>query len=180
MPVFCAEILWKEGKTSDWASAGFWETIMRPKAHIISGALMGTAVLALTGKMEAAVLCGAGNVLSDTDHLLEYAAYCVKYRSKPSVGEFMSGRYFAEKGTLGVVFHAHEYAAAMAVFSALLWRKKRRTARNLAAFASGYGMHMLLDLIGNDCTWKGYSILYRASVRFDEKTICCKSYRKSA
>lgn len=153
---------------------------MRPKAHIISGALMGTAVLALTGKMEAAVLCGAGNVLSDTDHLLEYAAYCVKYRSKPSVGEFMSGRYFAEKGTLGVVFHAHEYAAAMAVFSALLWRKKRRTARNLAAFASGYGMHMLLDLIGNDCTWKGYSILYRASVRFDEKTICCKSYRKSA
>lgn len=153
---------------------------MRPKAHIISGTLMGSAVLALTGKLDAAVLCGAGNVLSDTDHLLEYAVYCAKYRTKPSVGEFMSGTYFSRKGTLGVVFHAHEYVAAMAVSSALLWSKKRRAARNLMAFTAGYGMHMLLDLIGNDCTWKGYSILYRASVRFDEKTICCKNSGKRA
>lgn len=152
---------------------------MRPKAHIVSGALTGAVVLALTGKLDAAVSCGAGNVLSDTDHLFEYAAYCAKYRTRPDSSEFLSGRYFAEKGTLGVVFHAHEYVVVMAALSALLWRKKHFAARNLAAFAAGYGMHMLLDLIGNDCTWKGYSILYRASVRFDEKTICCKNRREN-
>lgn len=141
---------------------------------------MGGVMLSLTKKWDAAVLCGMGNVISDTDHLLEYAAYCVKYRAKPDLQEFMSGRYFAEKGTLGVVFHAHEYVAALSIASILLWKKDRRSARKLAAFTSGYGMHMLLDLIGNDCTWKGYSILYRASVRFDEKTICSKNRRKNA
>ncbi len=153
---------------------------MRPKAHIISGTLMGGAVLALTGKIDAAVLCGAGNVLCDTDHLLEYAAYCMKYRIKPNIDEFMSGQYFAEKGTLGVVFHAHEYVAAMGLLGAMLWKKNRHAAQNLAAFTAGYGMHMLLDLIGNDCTWKGYSILYRLSVGFDEKTICCKISEEDA
>lgn len=139
---------------------------------------MSSAVLALTGKTDAAVLCGLGNVVSDTDHLLEYAAYCMKYRDKPGLQEFMSGRYFAEKGTLGIVFHAHEYIAALTVADCLLWRKNRRFAGNLAAFTAGYGMHMLLDLIGNDCTWKGYSILYRASVRFEEKIICSKQKKQ--
>lgn len=153
---------------------------MRSRAHIISGALMGGAVLALTGNIDAAVLCGAGNVISDTDHLLEYGIYCMKHRTKPSKNAFMSGTYFSEKGTLGVVFHAHEYIAALTVADCLLWKKNRRLAENLAAFTAGYGMHMLLDLIGNDCTWKGYSILYRASVRFDEKTICSRNRRKNA
>ncbi len=135
---------------------------------------MGSSVWALTGKADAAVLCGMANVISDTDHLLEYAAYCVKYRTKPELREFMSGEYFARKGTLGVVFHAHEYVAALVIASAMLWKKNQRLAQNLTAFTAGYGMHMLLDLIGNDCTWRGYSILYRIRVRFDEVTICSK------
>lgn len=147
---------------------------MKPTVHLISGIVMGSAVLAFTGKPDAAILCTAGNVISDTDHLLEYAAYCIKYQTKPCLREFMSGEYFAVKGTLDVVFHAHEYAAILAVVSALAWKKNVGTARNITAFAAGYGMHMLLDLIGNDCTWKGYSILYRRSVRFDEGVICGK------
>lgn len=151
---------------------------MRPKAHILSGAVMGSAVLALTGRTDMAVLCGIGNVISDTDHLLEYGAFCMKHRTRPKVPEFLSGSYFAQKGTLGVVFHAHEYVAVLAAADCLLWKKNRRLAHNLTALTAGYGMHMLLDLIGNDCTWKGYSLLYRMSVHFDEKTICCKNRRR--
>lgn len=135
---------------------------------------MGGIVWAATGNVNAAMWCGLGNVISDTDHLLEYGAYCLKRRARPSVQKFMSGEYFAEKGTLMVVFHGHEHLLVLALMCIRLWQRGHSGAFSLIAFTMGYGMHMLLDLIGNDCGLKGYSILYRAAVKFDEHSICGK------
>lgn len=145
---------------------------MRPVIHITSGALMGCAAWVLTGDMNAAFWCGLGNVASDTDHLLEYGLYCLKRRVHPRLREFLSGEYFSSKGTLVVLFHGHEHLLALTVICLCLWRCQNPAALCLAAFTTGYGMHMLLDLLGNDCGLKGYSILYRAAVKFDERKIC--------
>lgn len=145
---------------------------MRPIAHMASGAAMGGIVWAVTGNLEAALWCGLGNVLSDTDHLLEYGLYCLKRRVHPCLREFLSEEYFSSKGTLMVLFHGHEHLLALAVICLCLWRCKNPAALCLTAFTTGYGMHMLLDLLGNDCGLKGYSILYRAAVKFDEREIC--------
>ena len=135
---------------------------------------MGGVVLAATKKADAAMWCAAANVVSDTDHFLEYGVYCLKYKVKPSVREFMSGEYFGTKGTIGVVFHGHEYLLALILVSLSFWQSGSAAALNCSAFALGYGMHMVLDLIGNDCSWKGYSILYRIAVKFNEKKVCSK------
>ena len=147
---------------------------MRPGAHIISGLVMGSIVLAVTKEADAAVLCAAANVISDTDHILEYGVYCLKHKVKPRIQEFMSGEYFGTKGTIGVIFHGHEYFAALILASIWLWQSGSRGALDCIVFTLGYGIHMLLDLIGNDCGWKGYSVLYRIAVKFEEKKVCSK------
>lgn len=147
---------------------------MGPIAHAVSGAVMGGVVLAVTKKADAAVLCAAANVISDTDHLLEYGVYCLKHKIKPRIQEFMSGEYFSAKGTLMVIFHGNEYLLALALTCIWLGGQGSPGTLSCIAFTIGYGMHMLLDLIGNDCGLKGYSILYRAAVKFDERRICGK------
>lgn len=145
---------------------------MRPTAHLISGAVMGCVVWSITQNMNAAIGCGLGNVISDTDHLLEYGLYCLKRRHSPRLQEFMSGKYFAEKGTLIVIFHGHEHFLALAFMCIYLHHKGHTGVLNLTAFTIGYGMHMLLDLIGNDCGFRGYSFFYRIAAKFSEQKIC--------
>lgn len=147
---------------------------MRPTAHLISGIVMGGAVLAATERIDAAVLCGIANVVSDTDHLIEYGVYCLKYTKKPDFQEFMSGKYFSVKGTLGIVFHGYEYLLGMGLIWILLWQHGSPNAINSLSFTMGYGIHLLMDLIGNDCSFKGYSFIYRLLAGFDEKKICGK------
>lgn len=147
---------------------------MRPIVHIVSGAVMGGVIWAATGNADAALCCGLGNVISDTDHLLEYGIYCMKRKTSPELQEFMSGEYFSAKGTLMVIFHGYEHLLLLTLISIFLNCQNRPSAWCLAAFTLGYGIHMLLDLIGNDCGIKGYSILYRIAVRFDERRICGK------
>lgn len=147
---------------------------MGPMMHIASGAATGCAIWAATGDINAAIWCGLGNVASDTDHLLEYGAYCLKRRQCPRLSEFMSGTYFAAKGTLMVLFHGHEYLLALALICFCLKLHGAPGAANCIAFTIGYGTHMLLDLLGNDCGLKGYSILYRVAMKFDERRICAR------
>lgn len=148
---------------------------MRPTAHLASGILSGGVTFLATGNVAYAVLCGVANVISDTDHILEYGAYCWKNKVRPTFEEFMSGRYFAKKKTIGVVFHAYEYLLILAALSLYGFAQEWLAAGYLAAFTAGYGMHMLLDTIGNDCTVRGYCIIYRVLVHFDEKTLCGKN-----
>lgn len=137
-----------------------------------SGAAMGGIAWAVTGNLGAALWCGLGNVVSDTDHLLEYGIYCLKRRARPSISEFFSGTYFGAKGTLVILFHGYEHLCALALTYAWLRQGQSPAALYCLAFAIGYGMHLLLDVLGNDCGVKGYSILYRTAVKFDERRIC--------
>ncbi len=146
--------------------------MMKPIAHVVSGAVMGGAIWAAAKNMDAAIWCGLGNVISDTDHLLEYGMYCLIRKSCPRLREFLNGEYFSAKGTLMVVFHGHEHLLMLVLACVCLgWQGSPGTV-SFAAFTAGYGMHMLLDLIGNDCGFKGYSILYRVAVKFNERKIC--------
>lgn len=153
---------------------------MKPIAHIASGAVMGGIAWAVTGNIGAALWCGLGNVASDTDHLLEYGVYCLKRRIRPCLSEFLSGTYFAAKGTLVILFHGYEHLFALSLAYVSLKQSQSLAALHCLAFTIGYGTHLLLDLIGNDCGIKGYSILYRATVKFSEHKICeGKTVRKT-
>lgn len=145
---------------------------MRPIAHMASGAATGGIVWAVTGNLEAALWCGLGNVLSDTDHLLEYGLYCLKRRERPSISEFFSGTYFGTKGTLVILFHGYEHLCALELSYAWLRHVQSPAALYFLMFAIGYGMHLLLDVIGNDCGYMGYSFIYRLLAGFNEKKIC--------
>lgn len=104
--------------------------------------------------------------MCDIDHAIEYGVYCVRAKVKTTFKEFSSGEYFEKKDTICVIFHAYEYLAALIT-------------RNLVitGIAMGYALHLLLDTIGNDCTFIGYCIMYRIKVRFKLEKICVKNVR---
>ena len=141
---------------------------MSPDKHLFSGAVTGTALLAATDDKRMAAGCFLGNFLCDIDHLIEYAKFCAVKKRMPSFGEFMSGNYFAEKKKIVLIFHGWEYL----ILLVLLSRISRK--RGLIGFTLGYAIHLILDTLGNDCTVKGYSIIYRKSVGWDIKKICVK------
>ena len=89
---------------------------------------------------------GAG-VLNDSDHLLDY--YLVYIKKDPR--------------RLYLLFHAWEYAAAVAIFALVAGGHPV-----LLAAAAGHAGHLLADLIANKPkSALTYSLLYRAAIRFE-------------
>lgn len=141
---------------------------MSPDKHLFSGTVTGTALLAATGDKELAAGCFFGTFICDIDHLLEYAKFCIDSKRKPTYHEFISGSYFAEKKKICLIFHGWEYLVLLILISKL---SKNHCATGLTL---GYAIHLVLDTLGNDCTAKGYSIIYRKKLKWDIRKICVK------
>ncbi len=151
---------------------------MSPQKHLVAGILLGTCVYGLTKDIAAGTLCLIGAVCPDVDHLLEYGVYCIKNKVKPGMKEFISGKYFAKKGTIVLFFHGYEYALGMLLVIAELVMNTNGIDILLAAFTFGYIVHIIMDLLGNDFGIKGYSIIYRATRKFNETDLCVKNRLK--
>ncbi len=145
---------------------------MSPEKHILSGALLGSGIYLLTGKKEAAFLSFINSFICDTDHVLEYGAYCVKNKKRPDIKTFFKGSYFGEEGRIFIVFHGYEYLF-IAAAGALIGKSTA-----LGSAAAGYALHMILDTIGNDATFKGYLITYRLRHGWRINEICTKTKAK--
>lgn len=145
---------------------------MSPGKHAVSGIVLGTCFLAASGQAGVAATAAAASVLCDLDHILEYGVYCMKNKEKPDIRQFFSGRYFEKKGTICVVFHAYEYLLALFLFLLAAIKDNWNAKWYLAAVTAGYALHLGLDTIGNDCTFKGYCIGYRARHAWHLQEIC--------
>lgn len=146
---------------------------MSPDKHVISGIALGAGTYMLTKDITLAGVSALSAFMCDVDHILEYGAYCIKYKTKPRIREFLGGSYFETKGKIVIVFHGYEYLLIMLITAA--------TTRNSAALgiSFGYALHMILDTIGNDCTFLGYCIMYRLKVDFQLDKICVKGKMKN-
>ncbi len=145
---------------------------MSPDKHIISGMILGTGAYIVTKDITLAGASALSAFMCDVDHLLEYGAYCLQYKVKPSIKEFFSGSYFETKDKIVIAFHGYEYLLIMLIIAVI-------TRRSIAiGIVLGYTLHMILDTIGNDCTFLGYCILYRIKVHFELNKICVKGKRK--
>ncbi len=151
---------------------------MGPEKHLASGIALGASCYAINGKAGPALTAMASAVLCDLDHLLEYGWHCVKYRKKTRLEEFLSGNYFEEKGKICVIFHAYEYLIGLAILFAVAVKQKRDSRYYIGAGMVGYGLHLLLDTVGNDCTARGYFIVYRWKRSWKLWEICKGKDRK--
>ena len=146
---------------------------MSPDKHITSGIILGAGAYLLTKDITLAEAAALSAFVCDFDHALEYGAYCFEYKKAPTLREFSSGRYFETKGRIVLVFHAYEYLILFTL-AALI------THNSIAkGTALGYALHLILDTIGNDCTFVGYWIIYRALVKFKIHRICGKGKEKN-
>ena len=148
---------------------------MSPKIHIPCGIVSGTVAYAITKSLLFSLSCCLANFIFDFDHCLEYAVFCIQHKEKPTLKRFFSGDYFAEKGSIAVIFHGYEYILALLISCFLCFKTGTSYVWILAGILIGYTEHMLLDLIGNDCSVKGYSLIYRIIVRFNIKKICTRN-----
>lgn len=145
---------------------------MSPKVHVPCGIVSGSLAFFITKSLSLSVSCCLANFLFDCDHILEYSLYCIRNRIKPSIEDFFSGEYFSKKGTLGVIFHGYEYVLLMFFLFCLLSLLNHSVNMLLLGILIGYSEHLILDLIGNDCSFRGYSLIYRLSVKFKIELIC--------
>ncbi|MDD6488061.1 MAG: hypothetical protein PUF61_14075 [Spirochaetales bacterium] len=147
---------------------------MSPKVHIPCGIISGAIVYAITKSLAFSVACCLANFVFDVDHCLEYTLFCIRHKEKPTLKRFFSGEYFADKGTLCVVFHGYEYILLFLIATLLSFYTRFAAVWLFAGILIGYSEHMALDLIGNDCSVKGYSLIYRILVHFAISKICVK------
>lgn len=146
---------------------------MSPDKHVISGIVLGTGSYMLTKDITLAGASALSAFMCDIDHLLEYSVYCMRYKVKPSTKEFFSGIYFEKKARIVIPFHGYEYLLILLVLAFI------SKSSVIIGIALGYALHMILDTIGNDCTFLGYCILYRLTVHFQLDKICVKGKRKN-
>lgn len=145
---------------------------MRPGKHAASGIALGSVIYTVIGQKKLAMTAAAAAVVCDLDHVLEYMVFCKNEKVKPVVQQFFSGSYFDNKEHIFIVFHAYEYLIFLVTVFAIAIRKKWTAASYIGAAAAGYGMHLILDTIGNDCTFKGYFITYRMKKEWNIRKIC--------
>lgn len=147
---------------------------MSPKIHIPCGIISGGIIFAFSNSLCLSLACCFSNFIFDFDHVLEYICYCLKYKKEPSLHIFFSGSYFTEKGTIAVIFHGYEYVLLFLMLAICSFFINQLIFFIFLGTLIGYSEHMILDLIGNDCSFKGYSILYRKSINFKLELICNK------
>lgn len=82
------------------------------------------------------------------------------------------------KETIGVIFHGYEYILMFLLISILSSYTASINTFIWLGILIGYIEHMILDLIGNDCSIKGYSLIYRILVHFDINCICVINHFK--
>ena len=142
---------------------------MSPDKHIISGIILGAGTYVVTRDIVLSGTSCLAAFICDVDHMIEYGAYCIQYKVKPSIKEFFSGEYFEKKNKICIIFHAYEYLLAL-IIAAICTKN-----HVVIGMALGYALHMFLDTIGNDCTFTGYCISYRIKVHFQLDKICVKN-----
>lgn len=148
---------------------------MSPKIHIPCGIVSGVITYIATKSLPCSIACAISNFMFDIDHCFEYTLYCIRSKEKPMIKNFFSGAYFVKKGTLGVIFHGYEYILLFLLVTLTAFFIKAPSFWICGGILTGYTEHIILDLIGNDCSVKGYSLIYRILVGFDIKKICTKT-----
>lgn len=147
---------------------------MSPKVHVPCGIISGTISYFITHSPIFSISCALSNFIFDIDHVLEYLIYCIKNKQNINIKEFFSGSYFEKKNKIVLIFHGHEYVLLLLFFSLISFQFDKNLFLFFSGILTGYSEHMILDLIGNNCTFKGYSILYRQFVHFKLELICNK------
>ncbi|MDD4956918.1 MAG: hypothetical protein PHH49_02280 [Candidatus Omnitrophica bacterium] len=123
--------------------------------HVLVTALVSFYLYKVTGRVSWIVLCFAGGVLIDLDHLLDYFVY---YGGTFSPGKFFSHAYLGS-GKCYLVFHSYELLIALWVFGAHF--------HLMIPVAAGMTGHMLIDLLySHRRTPLALSLFYRAYLGF--------------
>lgn len=148
---------------------------MGPAKHLAAGAVAGALMCMATRDPIVGMFLCTVSVVIDMDHAAEYVVYCIRHKKKPEWAEFSKGSYFQKKGTIMVAFHGYEYAAVLLTSLMVCILLQSHAALYIGAVLAGYLLHIILDVLSNDFRFKGYSLIYRASMRFSEEILCAKS-----
>ena len=123
---------------------------MEPKGHAAISTAVGASVWGVTGSPLAGGVAVVAGVVVDVDHLVDYYQWWVKRRPNK----------------VFLVFHAWEYSIAGFLVLGLAYYHPILLAVVLAHLG-----HVATDHFHNAISPFGYSLIYRAWVRFDAKKI---------
>lgn len=141
---------------------------MSLKVHFIVSSILGLFFGLIFQSYLIGLLTWLIGWLIDCDHLLDYFLYLVKFEKRPDIKEFFSsGTFFKKLGKIYVLAHAWEY-----LFLFLVLGFSKLSLPFVVAIGSSYGLHLLLDQLGNHGHPLMYFLLYRIKVGFDVNKLC--------
>ena len=132
---------------------------MKPVRHLATSAAVSGALYTLTGDTELSLASFVSGVLLDVDHIPDYLA---QPRRSRSVSDFVQTCLGRQLDRAYLVLHAWELLIGAALLTAFTGYGSIPL-----GLLAGFLHHMLLDHIGNRVHPFGYSLLWRASKRFD-------------
>ena len=141
---------------------------MSPGGHLLTTVAAGAATTATTGSWTLTAGIVAGGFLIDVDHAFDYVVFDGQRDLRPAA--FL--RYYVEGRVRRVVLALHSWEL-MAILAVLAWMTPSPW---LVGYLLGASMHLALDLAFNGevvprSILAFYSFSYRASHRFDARTL---------
>ncbi len=141
---------------------------MSPGGHLVTTAIAGGAVLAVTGSVPLAAGVVVGGFLIDVDHVVDYLL--VERRRALTPAAFL--RYYTEGRAQRTVLALHSYEVFLALAALAWWLDSM----GLAGYLAGGAMHLALDGVFNGrLTPKNifafYSLGFRWARGFDAEAL---------
>ncbi|MBU4299207.1 hypothetical protein KJ636_04145 [Patescibacteria group bacterium] len=103
----------------------------------------------------------------DFDHLMDYFIYLLKFKTRPNLGEFLSGDFFKKLGKIYILAHGWEYLILFITVGSftLPWQL-------VLAIALSYSLHLFLDQLACNTNKWMYFLIYRIKVNFNVNKLC--------
>lgn len=140
---------------TDWA-------VLHLAKHLILAGAVGVLGWILTKSLWSGLAVGILNISLDFDHLFEYLFWS---KGKFVLEDFLTGKFFEEKDTVWVIFHAWEYTLLGIPFYLLT--------KNLVwvLFLVSISLHLLFDQFCYKQDLRFYFLTYRILKKFCKRRL---------
>lgn len=117
-----------------------------------------------------------GGFLIDMDHVLEYLLF---FGPHFNLTYFIEGREFLMSNQTHLWFHAWEYIPVLLAIG-LIFRKNQIVKTIFITLALSMSVHLASDMVINRCSFRFYTLFYRASHNFSSQELMSpEGYQKN-
>jgi len=141
------------------------KTLFHEGIHFIVTVILSIVIYFISKNILFVLVTFCLGMFLDSDHLVDYFMYLIKFKRKFSTKEFISGSYFSEWKKFITPLHSWE----IVLLNVLLYQITNNVI--FVAITLALTEHYLIDYLTNDVNKKAYFFLFRLNNKFVKSAI---------